>query len=218
MAVRSIQSAPKGKGLSGDRNAQYSAREKKRLATRARIFEAAVAEFREVGFQAANIDRIVERVGVARGTFYFHFPTKEHVLIECQRHQEADLIRRLRELGPPPDSVPEFMKRVMTCTLTSQDDDEDLSREIAAMYLRSPSTYPDVSEEPLIVEVLDYFIEAAERGAIRKDIAPEVLAVRFLGSFFHLIMSDALRADINSPESQETLDVAIDIFVNGIGA
>jgi hypothetical protein len=31
-------------------------------------------------------------------------------------------------------------------------------------------------------------------------------------------MSDALRVDINSPESQETLDVAIDIFVNGIGA
>jgi hypothetical protein len=69
----------------------------------------------------------------------------------------------------------------------------------------------------LIVEVLDYFIEAAERGAIRRDIAPEILAVRFLGSFFHLVMGNVLK-DIESEEAQEILDGFCDIFMNGIQA
>ena len=215
MAVRSIESGP-AKGTRAGRNGKFKPREKKRLETRARIYQAAMDEFREVGFQAASIDRIVERVGVARGTFYFHFATKEHVLVECQRHQEADIILRLRAMGPPPESVSEYMKRIITCILSGQEDDDDLSKEIMAMYVRAP-TYINVSEEPLIVEVLDYFIEAAERGAIRSDIAPEILAVRFLGSFFHLFMGNTLR-DIDSDEAQETLDVAIDMFTNGIHA
>ncbi len=33
--------------------------------------------------------------GVARGTFYFHFPTKEHVLAELERHEEARLVGQL---------------------------------------------------------------------------------------------------------------------------
>ena len=41
------------------------------------------ASDRTQGFSNAQIDRIVERAGVARGTFYFHFPTKEHVLVEA---------------------------------------------------------------------------------------------------------------------------------------
>jgi TetR/AcrR family transcriptional repressor of uid operon len=32
---------------------------------------------------------------VARGTFYFHFPTKEHVLAELERHEEARLVAQL---------------------------------------------------------------------------------------------------------------------------
>jgi AcrR family transcriptional regulator len=173
-----------------------------------------MAEFREVGLQAANIDRIVERVGVARGTFYFHFATKEHVLVECQRHQEAKALARLHAMGPPPDSVPEFMKRVITALMSGQEDDDDLSREILAMYVRAPNQV-NVSEEPVIVEVLDYFIDAAERGALRRDIAPEVLAVRFLGAFFHLVMGNSLK-DIESDDAQETLDTFIDIYMNGI--
>ncbi len=56
-------------------------RERQRLETRARLYETALAEFKDVGFNDAQIDRIAEKAGVARGTFYFHFPTKEHVLL-----------------------------------------------------------------------------------------------------------------------------------------
>ena len=37
----------------------------------------------------AEVNAIVAAAGVAHGTFYFHFPTKEHVLLELERREEA---------------------------------------------------------------------------------------------------------------------------------
>ena len=209
MAIRSIDSAA---------NAEASApaktgRQRKRLETRQRIFDAAMAEFREVGFQAAQIDRIVERAGVARGTFYFHFRTKEHILIEGQSQQEAAVLERLRALGPPPDSVPEYLKRLLVCMFGGREGDVELGREIMAMYVRNPIDV-QLANQSLITEVLDYFSDAADRGAIRRDIPPEVLAVRFLGSFFHLAMGAAM--DLDDDEELERIEVAIDIYFNGL--
>src|SRR5215470_11560344 len=75
--------------------AAYPNRTRQRLETRDRIFEVALAEFRRVGVSAAEIERIVKAAGVARGTFYLHFPTKDHVLIELQRRRQSALAERL---------------------------------------------------------------------------------------------------------------------------
>lgn len=55
-------------------------RETQRLATREKLLAVSVDEFRRVGFAQTDIATIVERAGVSRGTFYFHYPTKEHRL------------------------------------------------------------------------------------------------------------------------------------------
>ena len=38
---------------------------------------------------------------MARGTFYFHFPTKEHVVVEVERSEEAKIVARLGPNKPP---------------------------------------------------------------------------------------------------------------------
>src|SRR5437016_9738185 len=75
--------------------AAYPHRTRQRLETRDRIFAAALAEFRRVGVAAAEIEDIVRAADVARGTFYLHFPTKDHVLMELLRRQQRDLGERL---------------------------------------------------------------------------------------------------------------------------
>ena len=72
-------------------------REVQRRETRQRVYTAAVAEFRRVGMAAADVSVIAKEAGVARGTFYFHFPTKEHVLAELERHEEARLAAQLEK-------------------------------------------------------------------------------------------------------------------------
>ena len=66
-----------------------------RLQTRQRVFDAAIAEFKRSGMAEADVGAIVAAAGVARGTFYFHFPTKEHVLLELERREEIRIAKEL---------------------------------------------------------------------------------------------------------------------------
>ena len=68
------------------------ARERRRRRTRTRLYEEALAEFARVGFDRASVADIARAAGVSRPAFYFHFPTKEHVLLELQWHKEQELV------------------------------------------------------------------------------------------------------------------------------
>jgi AcrR family transcriptional regulator len=93
-----------------NRRAAVSGRDAQRQQTRQRVYSAALAEFKRTGMAAADVGDIAAAAGVARGTFYFHFPTKEHVLAELERHEEARLVAQLSKFlvelearcGPPP--------------------------------------------------------------------------------------------------------------------
>jgi TetR/AcrR family transcriptional regulator, repressor for uid operon len=68
---------------------KQSAREVRRLQTRERILDAAIAEFKLAGMSGAEVNAIAAAAGVAHGTFFFHFPSKEHVLYELEHREEA---------------------------------------------------------------------------------------------------------------------------------
>lgn len=61
--------------------------------TRRRLLDAAEEVFSESGFHDASITRIVERAGVAQGTFYVHFRSKQEIFEQLV----GDLNSRLRE-------------------------------------------------------------------------------------------------------------------------
>ena len=48
--------------------------------TKRKIFEASMKLFAEKGYDATSIDEIIETVGVAKGTLYYHFSCKEEIL------------------------------------------------------------------------------------------------------------------------------------------
>src|ERR1700680_3989482 len=71
-------------------------RQVRMLETRARLFDAALAEIGRSGLTGADVTAIASTAGVVRGTFYFHFPTKEHVLVEWERNEEARIVSELQ--------------------------------------------------------------------------------------------------------------------------
>lgn len=80
-------------------------RETQRLQTRARVFDAAVAEIGRSGLAGADVAAIAAAAGVARGTFYFHFPTKEHVLVELERAEELKIVAMVDTEAIEPDDL-----------------------------------------------------------------------------------------------------------------
>src|SRR5262249_33096427 len=54
-------------------------RDQQRIFTRARLVEAAVKRFGEVGYPSTTIEEIVAEAGASRATFYLHFNSKLEV-------------------------------------------------------------------------------------------------------------------------------------------
>ena len=58
-------------------------RQRRAVATRQRVYEAAMAEYGRGGLEGARVEDIVTAAGVSWGTFFHYFPTKEDVLLEA---------------------------------------------------------------------------------------------------------------------------------------
>ncbi|HJQ83936.1 MAG TPA: TetR/AcrR family transcriptional regulator [Candidatus Binatia bacterium] len=191
--------------------ASYPSRTRQRLETRDRIFEAALAEFRRAGVAGAEIERIVRAAAVARGTFYLHFPTKDHVLMELLRRRQAVLAERLRTARVP--SARAFLRRAVD--LMADDaigEDSALWHELFAVIARHA---PEMrSEASALVETLTAFFAAAQaRGEVRRDVTPFDLTAVFLPGVYGLLQ---MKLDDPRAEVRSALHRVVDIFVRGI--
>jgi AcrR family transcriptional regulator len=66
-------------------------RERKRIETREKLYQAAMQLFAKHGFFATTTEDITEAADVGQGTFFNYFPTKGHVLIVLSEKQLAKL-------------------------------------------------------------------------------------------------------------------------------
>jgi len=66
---------------------------------RRELARAAFDLFVETGYENTSVSDIVKRVGVAQGTFYYHFQSKLEVLEESLSDAISDLVRRAREIA-----------------------------------------------------------------------------------------------------------------------
>jgi AcrR family transcriptional regulator len=94
-----------------------TSRDKQREESRERLFHAAIEIFRRDGFRAARVDDITLVAGLSRTSFYFHFPTKDDVLLELNRRLEGPVVRRVLELSGRP--LEPFIEEV-TSAITAQ--------------------------------------------------------------------------------------------------
>ena len=164
--------------------AAATGRDAQRQQTRQRVYTAALAEFKRTGLAAADVRDIAAAAGVARGTFYFHFPTKEHVLAEFERHEEARLVAQLAKFvaqldarcGPPSPDGPEFLPAalgevVRLLTAMERRVGKTLFREMLGLHFspRRPDVLPGAdkwADYPIMTSVIGIVERARERGEV----------------------------------------------------
>ncbi len=163
-------------------------RERQRAETRERLFQAAIEEFRRAGVAGARIERIAKAVGVVRGTFYFHFPTKEHVLGELQLRSQERIMEQLEALKPDMDGVPELLAAIVRGLESAGEliSDGELLRDTLALYVRHPMADGVAGDEPRpITEQAAAVVASAQaRGEIRSDISPDAAVALIMTSMF----------------------------------
>ena len=180
-----------------------SAREAKRLQTRERLMGAAIAEFKRSGIAEADVGAIVAAAGVAHGTFFFHFPTKQHVLLELERREEERIAKDLsRYIADSKRDIASILKEVVRLVA-------GLERRLGAVLFKdllaldsSQSRPIDQSKEhPVIVMVAQEIENASQRGEVDSDVNPMNSAV-----FFLLGLYAVLTATHNWPAQGAMLD------------
>jgi len=84
----------------------------------------ALALIAERGVQALAVEPLARRIGVTKGSFYWHFPSREALLEQAlqrwEEHDSRNLNRSLGEIDHPRDRLVSFFRRVPREKLTHE--------------------------------------------------------------------------------------------------
>ncbi|MGZ5378889.1 MAG: TetR family transcriptional regulator [Mycobacterium sp.] len=165
-----------------------SARETKRLQTRERLMGAAIAEFKRAGMAEADVGAIVAAAGVAHGTFFFHFPTKEHVLLELEQREEERIAKQLaRSTGSTHDLSSTLGEAVRLVMGLERRLGAVLFKDFLALHFSQTRPADESRQHPVIVEVAQEIEHAQKQGGVDPDVNPMNSAVFFLLGLYALL-------------------------------
>jgi AcrR family transcriptional regulator len=169
---------------------KVSAREAKRLQTRERLMGAAIAEFKRTGMSDADVGAIVAAAGVAHGTFFFHFPTKEHVLLALERREEDRIAKQFAQFVKSKHDLASALREAVRVVMALESRLGDmLFKDFLALHFSQTRPVEDGRDHPLIVLVAHEIAHAQERGETEPTINPLNSAVFFLLGLYALLIT-----------------------------
>lgn len=159
-----------------------TARQHKADATRQRLFAAAVQLFTRTGYHATTVEAIARKAGVAKGTFFVHFPTKDAVVLELVRRQ-TDAARAARTAALAEGPLAALRATVMMLAAQA-----GLSRELSRAVLAATLSSQALADaaDVMFENVLALMIEDARAVAPRRaEHLARGLMAAYLGAAFH---------------------------------
>jgi AcrR family transcriptional regulator len=190
-------------------------REEQRKQTRRRLYECALEIFRRDGVVTSRTEDIAKAAGVSRGAFYFHFPTKDHVLLDRMRETEDQVCAALEQL-PPETDIHALLAALNGELATIWQNDPQLLPDLCGAAMRfTAATMSDQEATPLRALLSDRFRIAAERGEIVARLPAVILGDFYLGNTLGGLL--AWYANQILP-LRSVLDAVTELFWNGARA
>jgi AcrR family transcriptional regulator len=164
-------------------------RERRRIETRERIYRAALDLFAERGFMETTVEDITEAADVGKGTFFNYFPTKEHVLATYGSERVASVERALQQARQGDLPVMQVLRDLAAGVAGQAAERPALLRAIYAAHASCTAVRDELQTRMQIARRLlsQIFKLAQERGEVRADVSPMVLA-RLVQTIFHGVM------------------------------
>lgn len=99
----------------GEHPSDVRARRRRKDARPAELLEAGFAEFAEKGFLATRLEDVAARAGVAKGTIYLYYPSKEALFEAAVRSRIVPLLGEVDEVVETYEgSTPDLFRLVLT--------------------------------------------------------------------------------------------------------
>ena len=159
--------------------------------TRERLLGAAIGEFRRAGIADADVKAIAAAAGVAPATFYFHFPTKEHVLVELERREEDRMALELTRFFAESHGLQETLTRIVTTVQgLEQRLGSPLFKDFLALHFSAARAPEEIwTNHPVIVVVVEELRRAHDRSPMPPDVDPFYSGLFFLVGLYALLIT-----------------------------
>jgi len=183
------------------------------IRTRERLFNAAAELIGERGFHGTTVDDIVERAGVAKGTVYYHFKSKEALFDALLNEHLTHLAEAFREVMYAAPSPAEALPALVRTELAYIGANQAASKLLMSEVWRADRAWRDTLRvlRERYVSVFREVLEAGvTKGAFRADLDTALAASALFGT----VATAALDWLVFSPErSGEEVARAVEALV-----
>lgn len=147
------------------------------------ILAAALDEFASRGFEAARLDDVARRAGVAKGTIYLYFRDKESLFQELVRAMLTPLVGTIEAMGQADLPLPALADRI--ADLFVREVYETRRKDVVRLMISEGRRFPKLAEfyyrevlSRIIAAVRSLLRRAAARGEVPEGLAefPQIIA------------------------------------------
>jgi TetR/AcrR family fatty acid metabolism transcriptional regulator len=162
---------------------------------RERILRAAVKVFAKNGFHATRVSEVAKAAGVADGTIYLYFKSKDELLVSLFEDRVERLLAFMREELPKAEGAPDKLRRVIEMQLGLLEGERDLA-EVITVILRQSTKLMKEYAAPRVMAYLDAIArivaEGQAQGDFRSDVSPHMVARSLFGALDGIALTWAL--------------------------
>lgn len=147
------------------------------------ILAAALDEFSSRGFEAARLDDVARRAGIAKGTIYLYFRDKETLFQELIRTMLTPLVGTIEALGAADVPLPLLADRIVDLFVSQVY--ETRRKDVVRLMISEGWRFPKLAEfyyrevlSRIIAAVRSLLRRAAARGELPEGLAdyPQIIA------------------------------------------
>jgi AcrR family transcriptional regulator len=175
----------------------------------------------ELGYADASMERIAQEAGVAKGTLYLYFKSKESLLLAACEHGFDELMTRTRDATERVRGSTAKVGEVAREFLAHASENQAFIHALRERPDLWPEGTSEISEDirALIDQYTEFVASFVERGIRSREFRKidPTRAARVLTVMLQTVVADRLVDPDPSPISEDAA-VLLDYFLHGVGA
>jgi len=183
------------------------------------IIEAAVRVFAREGYYNSRVSDIAREAGIAAGTIYLYFKTKDDILVTLFRDKMAEFVSALRKaIAGEPDAASK-VRRLVSLHFRMLEENPELAEVVQVELRQGQKFFRGASSQEigayfaLIGSVLE---EGVAERRFRSDLPVKVATKMLFGAMDQMATSWVLGK--RGYQLVDTADAVVEIFLQGVAA
>lgn len=185
--------------------------------TKKLIFESAIKVFSDNGYNGATMDEIALRAGVAKGTLYYHFTSKEEIfkftITEGMNVVKEEIETETSGEGNPIDKLKTFCKVQLNLVYRNKDFFKVVMSQLWGQEVRQLELREVIQD---YLKYLDKFIQPSVDGGYIKNWDSTFIAYTLFGTICSVSVYELMKNGDGNTE--ELVDKLMEYILNGMGA